>query len=324
VKILLVAKPWRGGLAAYLKAAIDALVPGSAEWLPTYPLSLSERIAYRKNRSAWRRRLTRRVEESRFDAAIFINHLSDFEGLKPRDDYVLWITDDPRPVAGRKLPYARVYISDPGYRMEVAGLLGERFQGVLDFACLPSVHRPLGRPRAGRGFCFIGNRDSKRDPYLRRLCLAGADIRVYGNYFPLHPLCWRFPGRFRPSVAVDGMASIYDRHLASINIHARVVKGGTNMRTFECAGYGIPQIVERLPGLESLFSPGEDLLTFATPDELLGQMARLAADSKLARSLAVSAARRVLAEHTYFHRAKRLLDDFVDIPAQAVERLCAG
>ena len=101
MKILLVAKPWRGGLAAYLKAAIEALVPGSVQWLPTYPLSFPERIAYRRDRSAWRRRLARRVEESRFDAAIFINHLADFEALKPRDEYTLWITDDPRPVAGR-------------------------------------------------------------------------------------------------------------------------------------------------------------------------------------------------------------------------------
>ncbi len=233
VRILLVAKPWRGGLAAYLKAAMEALVPGSVEWLPTYPRSSSEKFAYRRNRQAWRRRLTRRVEESNFDAAIFINHLDDFEALKPRDDYVLWITDDPRPAAGRELPYARVYISDSGYRSEVAELLGERFQGVLDFACLPSVHRPPGRYDSGRGFCFIGNRDPKRDPYLGRLCRAGADFRVYGNYFPLHPLCWRYPGHFRPSVSIDRMASIYGRHLGSINVHARVVKGGTNMRTFE-------------------------------------------------------------------------------------------
>lgn len=323
MKILLVAKPWRGGLAAYLKAAIEALVPGSVEWLPTYPQSFTERIAYRRNRSAWRRRLTRRVEESNFDAAIFINHLPDFETLTPKDQYVLWITDDPRPVAGKHLPYARVYISDPGYQTEVAEMLGERFQGVLDFACLPSVHRPVGQSGPGRGFCFIGNRDAKRDPYLRRVCGAGANIRVYGNYFPLHPLCWRFPGHFRPSVPVDRMASVYERHLGSINIHARVVKGGTNMRTFECAGYCIAQVVERLPGLEALFSPGEDLLTFQTADELMDQMARLDGDPRLARSLAVSAARRARAEHTYFHRAKRLLESFVDIPPQAVERLCA-
>lgn len=324
MKILLVAKPWRGGLAFYLRAALESLFPGSVKWLPTYPGSFSERITYRMDRAAWRSRLAQRVATSDCNAAIFINHVSGFEELRPRDEYVLWVTDDPRPIAGNMLPYARVYIADPGYRADVSRLLGERFRGVVDFACLPSVHRPGAHLNGGRGFCFIGNRDPKRDPYLRQLCRAGKNIRVYGNYFPLHPLCWRFPGRFRPSVPLDRMASIYARHLASINVHARVVRGGTNMRTFECAGYGIAQVVERLPGLEALFSPGEDVLTFQTPNELMDQMTRLEDDPAFARSLAISAARRVRAEHTYFHRAKRLLEDLVDIPQQEITRLAEG
>ncbi len=321
MKILLVAKPWRGGLARYLQEALEALVPGSVEWLPTYPSSLAERIAYRKNRREWRSGLAKRVAESDCNAAIFINHVPGFEELKPRDEYVLWITDNPLPVVRNSTPYKRVYITDPGYREEVAVATANRFCGVLGFACLPSVHTPGVRANGGRGFCFIGNRDPKREPYLRRLCHAGKDIRVYGNHFPFHSLCWRFPGRFRPSVPVDRMGSIYARHLASINIHAKVVRGGTNMRTFECAGYRIAQVVERLPGLEALFSPGEDILTFQSPDELMEQMARLEEDRKLARSLAVSAERRARAEHTYFHRARRLLDGLVEIPELSVTRL---
>lgn len=321
MKILLVAKPWRGGLAAYLQSALEAITPGLVEWLPTYPVSLAERVSYRKNRVAWRRRLTQRVANSNCDAVIFINHLGEFEELHRRDQYVLWITDDPRPILERALPYARVYVSDPGYRECIAAALPQRFCGVLGFGFLPSVHHPGEQTEEPSGFCFIGNRDSKRDPFLRLLCQAGKDIRVYGNYFPLHSLCWQFPGRFRPSVPVDRMAFIYARHLASINIHAAVVKGGTNMRTFECAGYRIAQIVERLPGLEALFTPGEDLLTFQCPQELMEQMARLEEDPGFARALAVSAERRARAEHTYFHRARTLLDGLIDIPEPTVTRL---
>lgn len=321
MKVLLVAKPWRGGLARYVHAALEGLLPGSAQWLPTYPLSLTEKVSYRRDRSAWRHRLAQRVSRSNCDAAIFINHLPEFEQLERRDEYALWITDDPVPVVGRMLPYARVYISDPGYRDVGADILGKRFCGVLEFACLPSVHGPRDRVAGARGFCFIGNRDPKRDPYLHRLCLSGKDIRVYGNYFPLHPLCWRFPGRFRPPVSVDRMAAIYARHMASINIHAEVVKGGTNMRTFECAAYGIPQLVEFLPGLEALFTPGQDLLTFRNPEELSDQMARLEREPEFGQVLASSAARRVRARHTYFHRVKKLLNGVVDIPEHRVIRL---
>lgn len=316
MKLLLVAKPWRGGLARYLRAALDALLPGAVTWLPTYPTTFSEKIVYRRDRAAWRKKLAERISESDYDAAIFINHVPGFESLPANDGHVLWITDDPRPVVPHSSPYRRIFITDPGYREEVAPALGERFCGVLSFAYLPSVHSPADAAADRGGFCFIANRDPKRDPYIRALCSAQKDIRVYGNYFPLHPLCWRYPGRFRPAVANQRMADVYARHLGSINIHARVVKGGTNMRTFECAGYGIAQVVERLPGLETLFSPGEDLLTFETIDELVEQMARLESDPGFARSLAVSAARRALARHTYFHRARALLDDVIDISAK--------
>ena len=321
MKVLLVAKPWRGGLASYLHAALDALLPDSVRWLPTYPWSVAEKVAYRKDRTGWKMRLTREIDESNCDAAIFVNHIAEFEELKERDHYVLWVTDNPRPLLGRRLPYGRVYVSDPGYRDEVASALPQCFGGVVGFACLPSVHHSRARTGDGSGFCFIGNRDPKRDPYLRALCEAGKDIRIYGNYFPLHWLCWRFPGRFRPPVPVARMSDIYARHRGSINIHAEVVKGGTNMRTYECAGYRIAQIVERLPGLESIFSPGEDLLTFESPEELMSQMTRLEKDPELARSLALSAARRLLADHTYFHRARALLVGVVDISEAAVARL---
>ncbi len=325
MKVLLVAKPWRGGLARYLHAALERLFPGEVLWLPSYPASLAEHLAYRRNRAAWRAALARRVAETRCEAAIFINHLPDFEALEPRSGYVLWITDDPRPILDKSLPYARVYITDPGYRDEIGARLGKgRFGGVVEFACLPDVHRPADDRMQGRGFCFIGNRDPKRDPYLRRLCAAGKDIKVYGNYFPLHPLCWRFPGRFRPRVPVERMSAVYARHLASINIHAKVVRGGTNMRTFECAGYRIAQIVERLPGLETLFTPGEDLLTFENPQELLEQMSRLEREPQFASALASSCLRRARAQHTYFHRARRLLEGIVDVPYQQVTRLAEG
>ncbi len=322
MKLLLIAKPWRGGLARYLWQALNALFPGNVEWLPTYPASLPERIAYKRDRSAWRNRILERVDTTNCDAVIFINHFSDIEALGPRNHFRLWLTDDPRPIVRRSSIYGRVYITDPGYKKEVsANLGGGRFGGVLPFGYLPELHRPRGDEMGGRGFCFIGNRDPKRDFYFRILCSRSADITIYGNYFPLHSMAWRFPGRFRPRIAADRMAVIYARHIGSINVHGSVVKGGTNMRTFECAGYRIAQIVERLPGVEALFTPGEDMLTFESPEELMDQMKRLEKDSKLARSLAESAARRARAEHTYFHRARALLHDLVDVSEDAVTRL---
>ena len=243
---------------------------------------------------------------------VFIIHLTEFEELDSKDKYVLWATDDPRPVFRQGLPYARVHIADPGYDEEARVALGGRYAGVVHFACLPSVHRAVETTQKKHGFCFIGNRDGKRDPYLKQLCAAGADLRVYGNYFLSHPLSWRFPGRFRPAVAIDRMAQIYARHAASINIHADVVRAGTNMRTFECAGYCVAQLVERLPFLDQLFEPGKEILTFDNAQELMSQMARMQREPRLRESLATCALRRVHAEHTYLHRVKQLLAGVID------------
>lgn len=161
MKILLVANPWRGGLARYVHVALEGLRPGSVEWLPTYPLSLTEKIAYPRDRTAWRSQLGQRVADSSCDAAIFIKRFPEFEELERRDEYVLRITDEPVPVAGKMLPYARIYVTDPGYREVVAGMLGSGFDGDVEFACLSSIHTPCGQVAGGRGFCFIGNRVSE-------------------------------------------------------------------------------------------------------------------------------------------------------------------
>lgn len=144
---------------------------------------------------------------------------------------------------------------------------------------------------------------------------------VYGNYFPMHPLCWPFPGRFRPPVAVDRMAAICARHLTSINIHAKAVKGGTNIRTFECAGYRIPQLVEFLQRLETIFTPGQDLLTFRNPDEFRDYLTRLEREPKFGQPLASFPTRRVYVRHTYFHPLRRLLNGRVDFSEPNVRRL---
>lgn len=314
MKVLLVAKPWRGGLARYVHAALDeAVAPGGVEWLATYPSSGAELRSYRRDRSAWRRTLVQRIDDSRSDAVIFINHLTEFEELDSKENHVLWATDDPRPAFKRRLPYARVYIADPGYDEEARMSLGSRYAGVVHFACLPSVHRAVETTQNKHGFCFIGNRDGKRDPYLRQLCGAGQDLRVYGNYFLSHPLFWRFPSRFRPAIAIERMAQIYARHAASLNIHASVVRAGTNMRTFECAGYRVAQLVERLPFLDQLFEPGKEILTFDNAQELMSQMARIQREPRLRESLASRALRRVHAEHTYLHRVKQLLAGVIDV-----------
>ncbi len=131
----------------------------------------------------------------------------------------------------------------------------------------PALHHPVAGRGSGRGLCLVANRDPKRDTHLRALLVAGLRPRVYGNYFLRHPLALRHPGCFRPRVANERLCDVYARHAVSLNIHARVVREGTNMRSFECAGCGIPQLVEYRPDLKRHFEPGVELEVYRDPGE---------------------------------------------------------
>ncbi|HQU15291.1 MAG: hypothetical protein B7Z66_09220 [Chromatiales bacterium 21-64-14] len=312
VQVLLVAKPWRGGLARYVFQALQDLLPGDVAWIPTYPVGAADRLAYVRDRARWRRALVARIGAVQYRAALFINHFPELDGLPPDDRHVLWLTDGPEPDAGGFMPYHRVFVSDPGYGEAIRGAVGtRRYAGELAFAFHPDIHRPQADRGRPEGFCMIANRDVKRDFHLGMLLAVGLRPRVYGNYFLRHPLALRHPGCFRPRVSNDAMGRVYARHALSLNVHARVLREGTNMRSFECAGYGVPQLIEYRPGLERHFEPDAEVAVYREPGQAVDAVRGLLADPRRARELAARAARRALAEHTYHHRLARALDGLI-------------
>lgn len=307
-EVALVAKPWRGGLSDYMAMALEEKFPGRVSRLYTYPVTADEKRLYRKNKAAWRGELIDRIQSLKAELVLFLNLLPEFSGLPNKPGYVVWLTDDPRRVLNDLRPFSRIFISDPGYADAVgSSVVRDRFSGVLPFACQPSVHREVIHSPSAEGFCFIANYDAKRDKVLRYVFRHGKSVRVYGNYFLQRPLFWRYPRSFKPSIGYGAMGDVYSMHLASINIHADVVRGGTNMRTYECAAYGIPQIVEYMPGLEELFDLDKELYVYRCDQELVSQMSRIEHERIQAHKRAEKAHSRVLSEHTYMHRVETIL-----------------
>lgn len=307
-RVALVAKPWRGGLASYAAMALEEKFPGHVCCVHTYPTTARDKIAYRLDKRAWRMRLIDKIQLLEADVVLFINLLPEFSSLPGKPEYVAWLTDNPSPVLDLLGPFGHVFVSDPGYAEHVRLVVGERrFAGVLPFACHPEFHKAAPRTEKEQGFCFIANRDAKRDQVLRYLFAHNRNVHVYGNYFMRHRLFWRHPFDFGPSVDNAQMANIYARHLASLNIHADVVIEGTNMRTFECAAYGIPQLVEYRPGIEEYFSLSDELYVYRDNSELVDLMSRIEANPNEARARAVRAHDHALSEHTYQRRVEQIL-----------------
>lgn len=310
MRVLLVAKPWAGGLGTYVHQALaDLLGPDRVTFLPTRPVTPAETFLRARDRKAWEGKFLQRIEAAAYDAAIFIQPPDFLSQLGTPQKHIRWMVDDMRGAEHWTHTIGHVFISDPGYLDEAKTIIPPpQFAGVLPFAMLPMLHQPAAQtPAATSPLCFIANRDHKRTEWLTNLFAAGLKCHVYGNYFLHSMLQLSHPFSFRPSVGLAQLPSVYVRHHLSLNIHAAVVRGGTNMRSFEAAGCGITQLVEYRPGVETLFDPENEIATFRTPEEAKSHYDRLLTDTHAAQQMARRARARVLAEHTYQHRVKTML-----------------
>ena len=69
---------------------------------------------------------------------------------------------------------------------------------------------------------------------------------------------------FTPPINFKNQGKIYSKYLISLNIHASVIKHGTNMKTFEACGFEVPQIINYSPGIEGYFEPETEIMIFQT------------------------------------------------------------
>jgi spore maturation protein CgeB len=309
LKVVVVGKPWRGGLYAYLIAALrDTLGEHNVSWLSTKPRTVGERLLALKGPQHWTDHLIRTLEHSAHDLAIFTEKSPIFAALSRPERNMLWMFDSAEITPDLAAAMGHIFISDSGYLNELnASVPAAHNAGFLPLAMLPAMHHRPARARARHGMCFIGNHSPKRDIWLEAILSTPLRCNIYGNYYPKTALAKRYPGQFHPGTSNAGMQQVYARHAVSLNIHADVVREATNMRSFEAAGYGIAQLVEYRPGLEMLFDLERELPTFSSMDMLITQHARLLADSAWATTIANNAHARVLAEHTYHHRVATML-----------------
>ena len=89
--------------------------------------------------------------------------------------------------------------------------------------------------------------------------------------------------------------------------HATVPASST-CRPFELAACGAAIVSNPHDGIERWFEPGRELLVVSDADEAVAAYRELLADPAQAEELGRRARERVLDEHTYAHRARRLLE----------------
>ncbi len=90
-------------------------------------------------------------------------------------------------------------------------------------------------------------------------------------------------------------------------------------RLFETAALGVAQVAIADPAtIAPYFEPGKEIAVAATADEAARLIRELLADSARLESLGQAARQRVLAEHTYAHRARAIVEKASQIATTAV------
>ena len=217
--------------------------------------------------------------------------------------WVNWFPDDPHDhETSTRLAsaYDRFFTHDssslPRYRAT-----GTRAH-YLPFGCDPEYLRPLPRDaRWSAPLVFVGSRDAVREPIVRELADFG--LVAWGPGWPRGPL---YGDAYVKALAGAVVGVNVHQHFGERGDAARYGTGA-NMRVFEFAAVGTPQVSDAKGDVARHFMPDREIVLYKCVGELKDLARTLLADDALRCRLATAARERALREHTWRHRLEELL-----------------
>jgi spore maturation protein CgeB len=104
----------------------------------------------------------------------------------------------------------------------------------------------------------------------------------------------------------------YPLSAVSLNCTSRQMAAAVNQRVFDIPACGGFVLTDHRPEMDTLFEPGTEAVTYASPEEIPGMTAELLADTARRERVSRAARARILAEHTYEIRLGSLLSSMRD------------
>ncbi len=178
----------------------------------------------------------------------------------------------------------------------------------------PDTHFPVeARREFACDLSFLGNRLPDRETRVEEFFLKSAAI-LPGRSFLLGGAGWETKAmsanvRHIGHVGTGEHNAFFCSALATLNINREsMVRYGFSppTRVFEAAGAGACLITDAWEGIDMFLNPGDEILVAENGDDVAEIMARLTPTE--ARRIAGNAKRRILAEHTYAHRARQVAE----------------
>lgn len=196
---------------------------------------------------------------------------------------------------------------------DVAEKVGEainREVEVLPLAADPSIYRPLrARDQQYRAnVVFAGTATPRREALLAQLVEYG--LALWGAGWRKTSLRDYCRGE---QVRTEEFVRAYAGATVAVNIHHQFdedeLEATCNQRLFEIASVGVLQVVDHRLDLDRWFLPNEEVLVFDTPADLKRTVENALQDLSAAERIANAGRERLLAEHTYMHRMRRILEE---------------
>ncbi|PPG42771.1 glycosyltransferase [Pseudoclavibacter sp. RFBA6] len=157
---------------------------------------------------------------------------------------------------------------------------------------------------------LVGARYPNRERLVRDIQDSGIPVRAYGRDWSRKLTDVARTRRFRSAgvpasgdLARDGAYGVMAGSLATLNVHAD--QDGFTMRTFEAAGVGGLELVDRAD-VHEFYDVGEEVLVFDTVEEIVELARRAQREPSWAAGIREAGRKRTLAEHTLMHRARSL------------------
>lgn len=212
---------------------------------------------------------------------------------------------------------------------------------------LQQLEREYGAPRARALYCsvdpalyfpetaarrydlgYMGTYSTDRQPVLTRLLLDPARQWPHGRFVvagPQYPTELTWPANVERIEHLPPAAhrAFYNAQRFTLNItRAAMCHTGysPSVRLFEAAACATPIISDTWPGIENFFTPDEEILLSASPQDTLRYVREFSEEAR--RALGERARSRVLREHTAAHRAAALEHDLWQ--ALAAHRPCTS
>ncbi|MFD1178287.1 glycosyltransferase [Paenibacillus puldeungensis] len=194
----------------------------------------------------------------------------------------------------------------------------------LPFAAYTEHYRPtLSRSPVRRNLSFIGsaywNRVQFLQPIIGELIAHGLMINgIWWDRLPEYPQfqdhieLGKWMGPAETAEVYSGTKIILNLHRSPFeetvnNNTAGILAVSPNPRTFEISACGTLQLVDARDDLALFYTPGKEIETFSSPEELLLKIQFYLTHEQERREIALRALERTYRDHTYSNRLDELL-----------------